>query len=204
MTNQIAIHRSWREHPVIGFSQPHPEKLDANEKRHYKPSEAFFSLMIYDCTSRIDGEFRNGNAVTLDYSGSGAVPNFSAEWNWSARATRAFFHELLQDQLITEELYSALLEKLPRMKARERRRQLGKVTRAAVWSKTNGRCVYCGVALVMTRGLPNSFEADHVLAATRGGSDDIANLVPSCLGCNAKKRTATFMEFIERNRRGTP
>lgn len=76
------------------------------------------------------------------------------------------------------------------------RAALSPVTRQSVWEKTNGRCVYCTCHLTWEPGRPNSFHADHVLCATKGGSDDIANLIPSCASCNSKKAAKPFLAFI--------
>lgn len=69
-------------------------------------------------------------------------------------------------------------------------------TRAAVLAKTDGKCVYCAISLTVEPNKPNSFHADHVLTVVRGGSDDIANLVPSCAECNLKKAAKTALRFL--------
>jgi 5-methylcytosine-specific restriction endonuclease McrA len=66
-----------------------------------------------------------------------------------------------------------------------------------VWDKTNGRCFYChntlpdntelfddqGKACVTIR----NWDIDHVIPLSRGGTNHIDNLAPSCKGCNHKK-----------------
>jgi len=49
------------------------------------------------------------------------------------------------------------------------------------------RCAYCGVARKLTR--------DHDVPLSRGGTDDIANILPACMPCNRKKHTQTAAEF---------
>lgn len=56
-------------------------------------------------------------------------------------------------------------------------------TRAAVWAKTDGRCVYCGI---QTNPF-STFSIDHVVPVSKGGTDDLANLVPCCRSCNSRK-----------------
>lgn len=55
--------------------------------------------------------------------------------------------------------------------------------RADVWDKTNGHCWHCGRELHPFR----DFHMDHLVPFSRGGSDDIENLVPSCDTCNLSK-----------------
>lgn len=49
-------------------------------------------------------------------------------------------------------------------------------------------CIYCGEAKPLTR--------DHDVPLTRGGTDDIANLLPACKSCNSRKGTRTAREYL--------
>ena len=51
------------------------------------------------------------------------------------------------------------------------------------------RCIYCHLELPLT--------ADHMIPLSRGGSDNIDNIVPACKSCNSRKYTKTYDEFIE-------
>ena len=63
--------------------------------------------------------------------------------------------------------------------------------RKAVWRKaTDGRCWYCGCKLD-----PFEFHVDHFHPKSRGGSNDIENLVPSCISCNLKKHNSFIWEW---------
>ena len=54
-----------------------------------------------------------------------------------------------------------------------------------------GCCIYCGRDdLPLTR--------DHKVPISRGGSDDITNVVPACMPCNRRKKTKTAYEFLAR------
>ena len=50
-------------------------------------------------------------------------------------------------------------------------------------------CLYCGRDDV-------KLEADHKIPLSRGGSNDIANIVPACRSCNARKCDHTAAEFL--------
>ena len=54
----------------------------------------------------------------------------------------------------------------------------------AVWSHT---CAYCGMGGRLT--------VDHRVPLSRGGSNDIGNILPACHGCNSTKRHLTEEEF---------
>lgn len=65
------------------------------------------------------------------------------------------------------------------------RKPISRESRAAVWDKTGGKCHYCGCPL-------NPFvnwTVDHVLAVSKGGTNDLDNLVPCCKSCNSRKGT---------------
>jgi hypothetical protein len=52
------------------------------------------------------------------------------------------------------------------------------------------RCFYCSVKLTK-----RNRSLDHKIPLVRGGTNDIANLVPSCLRCNQRKNAQTADEF---------
>lgn len=53
-------------------------------------------------------------------------------------------------------------------------------------------CAYCGEARKLTR--------DHKIPITRGGTDNIVNIVPACKSCNSAKHNSTVEEFLDRRR----
>ena len=54
-----------------------------------------------------------------------------------------------------------------------------------------GRCRYCQIEFSATVELT----WDHAIPVSRGGTDAIANLLPSCKPCNGKKYNRTFAEL---------
>lgn len=68
--------------------------------------------------------------------------------------------------------------------------------RIQVYAKTIGTCWYCTGTMTLDHGLPNSFTIDHAIPVSRGGGNDLNNLVPACRRCNAEKRTMTADEFL--------
>lgn len=59
-------------------------------------------------------------------------------------------------------------------------------------------CAYCN-----TR--PDRLDADHVVPLSRGGSNTMTNLLPSCLLCNSDKRDLSLSDWaLDRKRRGLP
>ena len=60
--------------------------------------------------------------------------------------------------------------------------------RAHVFKRDDYKCAYCGA-----RGL--RLECDHVIPASRGGSDDLDNLTTACRPCNRSKRDKLLSEW---------
>lgn len=54
------------------------------------------------------------------------------------------------------------------------------------------KCAYCGEQRPLT--------ADHATPLSRGGSNDITNILPACGSCNSRKHTKTAEEFRAVNR----
>jgi hypothetical protein len=138
-----------------------------------------------------------GNDISLTWSGIHIVTDFARLWNWTPDKAEEWFATLMACGLITEELYAELLPSIVWPRRRRRPRKcLSRVTRETVLAKTSGLCVYCGVRLTTNPGQPHSYHADHVLPVDRGGSDDLANLIPSCARCNMAKSAKTFVTFM--------
>jgi len=83
---------------------------------------------------------------------------------------------------------------------RERRRKISKTNGFGYHSRLDfyrlcesleWRCSYCGVILDY-----NNVTEDHIIPLSRGGSDGIDNITPSCLICNLKKGTKTYEEYV--------
>ena len=75
-----------------------------------------------------------------------------------------------------------------------------------IYRRKDGYCWYCGVKLSFTNYgtgcLKGAWEVDHRRPRSRGGSDDIKNLVPICYYCNREKGNrlgGTFRAHIKRN-----
>lgn len=72
-----------------------------------------------------------------------------------------------------------------REQARERQRR----HRAKLQQAVGDVCVYCG---------EHADTKDHVIPLSKGGADDLDNLVPSCLACNMEKTNDTLENFLNR------
>lgn len=70
------------------------------------------------------------------------------------------------------------------------RRKLSKAERQKIYSKTNGRCAYCGCEITLQQ-----MQVDHVTPLYNGGTDDAANCLPACRSCNHYKGTLTIEKF---------
>ena len=64
-----------------------------------------------------------------------------------------------------------------------------KLSRRTLWLRDNGRCQYCDRPVG-----PKSYEIEHVIPKSRGGTSDWSNLVVSCSPCNQRKGSRTPLE----------
>lgn len=58
-----------------------------------------------------------------------------------------------------------------------------------MFARDNYTCRYCGARNVR-------LACDHVIPASRGGSDEMDNLVTACIPCNSSKRDKTPEEWF--------
>jgi hypothetical protein len=77
-----------------------------------------------------------------------------------------------------------------------KRRPIPKTTRIAVWNREFGdevakaQCKVCDREIKVT-----DFEAGHIIASSKGGSDNIENLLPVCSMCNKSMGTENMNDF---------
>jgi 5-methylcytosine-specific restriction endonuclease McrA len=73
-----------------------------------------------------------------------------------------------------------------------------------VWKKSEGRCWYCGVDLLLPSTWKGSrlnidikvrLYVDHFHSQRAGGGDEFENLVPACLSCNSAKGPRDIEDF---------
>jgi 5-methylcytosine-specific restriction endonuclease McrA len=93
-----------------------------------------------------------------------------------------------QEQRATNPEYVALRREYSRTRTLRRKAVGGSHTLAewkALKAQYDHKCLCCGKAepeVELTR--------DHIIAITKGGTDDIENIQPLCRGCNAQKQTS--------------
>lgn len=125
----------------------------------------------------------------------------AADWRKRAEQERRSVEETIVLELRLQ-MYGALAFRgmLPStpdaIAAHFRRRAPIKHMMPAVWRKSGGLCVYCGSSLDPYEG----WHMDHVVPFSRGGTDDVANLVASCAKCNLAKRNTTVADFSDRRK----
>ncbi|MGA1256387.1 MAG: HNH endonuclease [Candidatus Nanopelagicaceae bacterium] len=57
--------------------------------------------------------------------------------------------------------------------------------------KTNGECWYCGSHVGI------DFVVEHAIPVSKGGTNDIDNLLPACRACNSEKRDKNVEQYRE-------
>ena len=77
--------------------------------------------------------------------------------------------------------------------ATPRRKKFSAKDRLAVYRKTEGHCYLCGEFVGF-----DSFEVEHHMPISKGGTNGLDNLYCSCTTCNAIKRDIYPKEFMEK------
>jgi len=76
--------------------------------------------------------------------------------------------------------------------------------RDAVWSLTQGKCAYCDVEIKrdgQAEMKGGTFCVEHVVPASSGGPDNLANYVPACMSCNSSKGDRHVLMLLRRMQR---
>lgn len=73
-------------------------------------------------------------------------------------------------------------EKKHKKKKKRKRKKLTKEKRKAIYQKTDGICYLCGGDITF-----GSFEIEHRMPKSKGGTDSLDNLFPCCHCCNTIK-----------------
>lgn len=74
-----------------------------------------------------------------------------------------------------------------------KRKKFSAKDRLAIYRKTEGHCYLCGEFVDF-----DSFEVEHHMPISKGGTNDLDNLYCSCVTCNAIKRDIYPKEFMEK------
>lgn len=187
--DMVLVPKSIRYHPIVGFGLGSDPNGDENGSSR---AEAFFWI-LFQAEVRWAGTLRAPYLTLRD--GCAIRQNPARIWQWTTPFARKFVNAMAEHGLIDSKLCQNLLECVTGMD-RIGRAPIPASTREAVLKKTKGKCAYCAVVLTIEPGHPHSYCADHVLPVHRGGSDDIANLIPSCRTCNGKKSAKTALQFM--------
>ena len=75
-----------------------------------------------------------------------------------------------------------------------KRQTIPKSTRFAVLKRDRFRCKYCGIS---AEEADEPLQIDHVKPVSKGGTNDITNLVTSCFPCNNGKRDELLTQNVE-------
>jgi hypothetical protein len=66
-----------------------------------------------------------------------------------------------------------------------------------VFRRDGGYCRYCGIDLLQSYSAFTSATVDHLVARSVGGTDETANLVLACPGCNQMLSRASRLRTFE-------
>ncbi len=78
-------------------------------------------------------------------------------------------------------------------KSNGRRKTFSMKQRKEIYRKTEGHCYLCGEFVDF-----DSFEIEHKIPVSKGGSDELDNLFCACSGCNMIKHNIYFGDFVKR------
>jgi hypothetical protein len=78
------------------------------------------------------------------------------------------------------------------------RKNISQKKRQKVLERSNRKCEYC---LCLIDFIPDPFTIEHIIALSKGGTDELDNLAIACFGCNLYKqdKITIFDTITEQN-----
>lgn len=144
--------------------------------------------------------------LMMDYWKNGAIPNdvkiIGAITGLSSSKVKAFIKTITNIGIFSienDELFSAYLDdkkiiaiKLKPFKTATDYNRLAwsqwKLIRQEIFNRDNFTCSYCGAT-------DTKLECDHIHPISKGGTNDLSNLVTACESCNRSKGSKTLEEW---------
>ena len=74
-----------------------------------------------------------------------------------------------------------------------KRKKFNKSERKEIYNKTNGHCALCGKHISL-----ENMTIDHIVPVSKGGTNEMSNLQPTCLVCNRIKQDILPQEFMNK------
>ena len=112
---------------------------------------------------------------------------------WVKNSMSIDFDSLNREYLLIEESTIPFYKKNKKARLYKRNVKLWHRIIKEVFKRDNYTCQYCGE-------VGGKLEADHIIPFSKGGSDDIINLLTSCRKCNRQKKDKPYEEFIKSKR----
>jgi len=97
------------------------------------------------------------------------------------------------DVIAEETKEESVTDKLDTVKRKNKRKSFSARERLMVYRKTKGYCYLCGEFVDF-----DSFEIDHRIPISKGGTNDLSNLFCSCHCCNSIKHDIYPRELMEK------
>ena len=101
--------------------------------------------------------------------------------------------DIIESKVVVNVVDNKEKAKHKKKKAKPRHRHFTKEMRRSIYEKTQGHCYLCGEAVGF-----KSFEVEHKKPLSKGGTDDLNNLYPSCHRCNTIKNNIFYEDFMEK------
>ncbi len=121
------------------------------------------------------------------------LTNIDIQKQWIKKSMFIEFDSLNREYLLIEESTIPFYKKNKKARLYKRNVKLWHRIIKEVFKRDNYTCQYCGE-------VGGKLEADHIIPFSKGGSDDIINLLTSCRKCNRQKKDKPYEEFIKSKR----